>query len=213
MRHVIAVLAGCLLSVATGTGARAQQSEVPPRSSQSSPKPFEVEAGAGYVLGLGTIAPHQSYDGVPGSGFGITAGFDYRVSWRWAVGIQGQYYDFSTDPSSPARGLAANLGATWHFNRAYRADPWLRVGTGYRLLWEGDSPTGAMVLRHGFELVAVTVGFDAALSDNIGIAPVVGAGLDVFLWQDAPDSIGRPFSTRTGSFICAGLQGRFALGD
>jgi len=219
VRQGIAILVGGLLGASVGPMARAQQSEdltsQASQASQSSLKPLEVEVGAGYFLGFGTMAPRQSYDGVPGSGSGVAAGLDYRLSWRWALGIQGQYYDFSSDSSSPARGLAANLGATWHFNRARRAAPWLRLGTGYRALWVGDpsSATGDVVLRSGFELATVTAGYDAALSTSIAVAPVLGAGLDVFVWRDATGGIGQSSSTRAGSFIYTGLQGRFALGD
>src|SRR5579863_1717745 len=39
------------------------------------------------------------------------------------------------------------------------------------------------------------------------IEPVIGAGLDVFAWRDAPDGVGEPISTRTATFLLGGIAG------
>jgi hypothetical protein len=213
MRQAILVgCLGCLLGAAVTSTARAQQTDDgASQSHETVPQRLEVEAAGDYLFGTGAYGARHPYDGLPGSGIGVALGLDYRLSWRWALGIQGQYYDSSSDPSSPARSLGANLGATWHFHPSPSFDPWVRFATGYRLLWEND-PTGAMFLRHGLELATLTAGYDAALSRTLAIAPVIGAGLDMFLWQDPPSTVSPPFSAQTGLFVSAGLQGRFAFG-
>ena len=169
-----------------------------PRS--ASPRPVEVEVGTGYLVGLGSTAPPSSGSGA--MGIGVAVGLDYRLDARWALGIQGQYYDLSGDPSSPFRGVVGNLGATWHVYSRRADNPWLRLGTGYRLLWENE-PSGAssaIALRQGFEIVTVTAGYDVPISQSLALAPVIGTGLDLF-------------STQVGGFLYAGLQGRFGVGD
>jgi hypothetical protein len=100
------------------------------------------------------------------------------------------------------RGVVGNLDATWHFSPSRGDAPWLRLGTGYRLLWESE-PSGAsnaIALRQGFELATVTAGYDVTFSEDLALAPVIGTGLDLF-------------STQAGGFLYAGLQGRFGVGD
>jgi peptidoglycan-associated lipoprotein len=96
-----------------------------------------------------------------------------------------------------------------------RGDPWLRLGTGYRLLWE-TNPSGAQgitVMRHGFELLAAKVGYDVRVSEDVAIAPVIGADLNVFVWEDPSNGSSRAMSNaQVGTFVYAGLQGRFDLG-
>jgi hypothetical protein len=215
MRSIIAVFLGCILSVAMSSSAHAQESgDLPPDTSAARPKRLELEAGAGYVVGMGALAAQQSYDGAPGSGMAVLAGLNYRLSRRWALGLQGEYYDFAGGPASPARGLAASAAAVWHFDGSQSADPWLRLGAGYRVLWEGDpsSVTGALVSMHGLELVQVSVGYDVTLSKSLTVAPVIGAALDAFLWEDAPADVKQTSYTRFASLIYLGVQGRLALG-
>jgi peptidoglycan-associated lipoprotein len=105
---------------------------------------------------------------------------------------------------------------TYHFDPVLRGDPWLRLGTGYRMLWENDpvgSAAGTSVMRHGFEALALKIGYDVRVSEDVAIAPVIGADLDVFLWQDSSVGGGQALSTaQVGSFVYAGLQGRFDMG-
>jgi outer membrane protein OmpA-like peptidoglycan-associated protein len=117
--------------------------------------------------------------------------------------------------NSSSRGLAANLGATYHFEPVVRGDPWLRLGTGYRMVWENDptGASGATVLRHGFELLTAKVGYDVRVSEDVALAPVVGADLDMFLWEDPSNGNSHALSSaQVGTFVYAGLQGRFDIG-
>ncbi len=86
-------------------------------------------------------------------------------------------------------------------------DPWLRLGTGYRMVWDVN-PVGApntTNMFNGFDLVTGKVGYDFRVSPNVAFAPVVGADLQTFVWRDAT-----PLSrAQVGTFIYAGLQARF----
>ena len=207
-RYAISIVGGVLLACASGTPARAQPpGDASGLRSGSSPRPVEIEVGTGYLQGLGATAPSN------GTGMAVAAGLDYRPAWRWALGVEGEFYDVSAGPSSPAYGVTADLGATWHFN-PQRHDAWLRLGTGYRFLWESDpsGTSGAIVLRQGFEPLALKAGYDVDLSEDLAVAAVIAAGFDLFAWSDAAGRE-RPSSIEAGGFVYAGLQGRFKLGD
>jgi outer membrane protein OmpA-like peptidoglycan-associated protein len=93
-----------------------------------------------------------------------------------------------------------------------RTDPFITLGAGYRMLWEVPRE-GASVLTHGFELARASVGVDIRMTEDIAVAPVIGADLTLPLWQDVHNgtsnqSISDP---RVSTFIFAGIQGRFDL--
>ena len=176
---------------------------------------LELKVGTGYTQGFGTIAPGRGIDNVAGAGLGVGAEIDYRLSRPWSLGVEGQFQEFNNAQNSWARGLAANIGGTYHFEPVLRGDPWVRLGTGYRLLWESD-PSGlprVVVLRHGFDLVTAKVGYDVRVSEDVALGPVLGADLDMFVWE-APSNA--PYTAmsnpQVGTFIYAGLQGRFDIG-
>ena len=177
---------------------------------------LELDVGAGYSQGLGMVAPGRSMPHVGGAGAGLVADVGYRISRNWGVSVEGQYSELSsTDSNTAARGLAGNLGATYHFTPVLRGDPWVRLGTGYRMQWESN-PTGAVgttPLRHGFELVAAKIGYDVRVSEDVAIAPVIGADLTTFLWQDQSGGNNATFARpQVATFLFGGLQGRFDIG-
>jgi outer membrane protein OmpA-like peptidoglycan-associated protein len=217
MRQTIAIFGGALgLASALGAVAHAQeQGEYLTQHVSAPSNALELKVGTGYTQGFGMTAPGRSLPNVAGPGLGVSADVDYRLTPRWSFGGEAQYQEFTNQQNSSARGLAANIGATVHFNPDVRGDPWLRLGAGYRLLWEND-PTGVSgitVLRHGFDLVAAKIGYDVRVSENVALAPVVGADLNVFLWEDASNSGSHALSSaQAGAFVYAGLQGRFDIG-
>jgi len=217
MRHIIAVFGGALGLVSVlGTVARAQEQEG--YLTQHVPAPsdaLELKVGTGYTQGFGMTAPGRSLPSVAGAGLGVSADVDYRLTPLWSFGGEAQYQEFTSEQNSSARGLAANLGATYHFDPNVRGDPWLRLGAGYRLLWENDPSgvSGVTVVRHGFDLATAKIGYDVRVSESVALGPVVGADLNLFFWQDASNSGSHALSSaEAGAFIYAGLQGRFDLG-
>jgi outer membrane protein OmpA-like peptidoglycan-associated protein len=218
MRHYITMFGGTLaIASAFSTTARAQErsDSYLAQHVRAPREALELKVGAGYTEGFGMIAPGRTFADVTGAGIGVSADIDYRLSHPWSLGVEGQYQEFSKEQNSSARGLAANLGVTHHFDPVLRGDPWLRLGTGYRLLWE-NNPSGAQgitVMRHGFELLAGKVGYDVRVSEDVAIAPVIGADLNVFVWEDPSNGSTSAMSkAQVGTFVYAGLQGRFDLG-
>jgi outer membrane protein OmpA-like peptidoglycan-associated protein len=217
MRHVFAILTGAALATVCSSAYAQERTESYLAQHLRAPSDaLELRVGTGYTQGFGTVAPGRTLDDVAGAGIGVSVDVDYRLSRPWSIGVEGQYQEFTNEQNSSARGLAANLGVTYHFAPVLRGDPWLRVGTGYRLLWENDptgAPAGLTVLRHGFELLTAKVGYDVRVSEDVALAPVIGADLNLFVWEDPSNGSNQALATaEVGTFVYAGLQGRFDLG-
>jgi Autotransporter beta-domain len=174
---------------------------------------FELKLATGYTQGFGMASPNVGIPQVAGAGIGVNLDLDYRMSPRASIGVAGQYQEFSSERNTAARGTMGNLGITVHGAPLSRADPWLRFGAGYRLLWSVNPFSGGpTVLVHGFELAALNIGYDLRLSEGVAIAPMIGADLTMFLWQSAGGFSRALPSAQLGTFVFAGLQARFDAG-
>ncbi len=172
---------------------------------------LELSVASGYTQGFGML---QGGTGMPDTvteGIGFDLGVGYRLSQRWALGLAGQYHELYAPHAAGARGMTGGVAASYHFDPQARLDPWLEIGTGYRLLWLDRSSPNNNVLSHGFELARARIGLDVRMSPGVAVAPVIGADANLFLWQDAGTSsaISTP---RVNTFVFAGLQGRFDVG-
>jgi len=175
---------------------------------------LELKIGTGYTQGFGTIAPGRGLPQVVGAGVGASVDLDYRMTPDWSFGIEAQYQEFGNEQNTSARGLAGNLGGTFHIAPTMHGDPWLRIGTGFRSLWE-NNPVGAQVTsdaRFGFQAVTAKIGYDLRISEDFALAPVVGADLNVFVWNWDDTGVSTLPAARVGTFIYAGVQARFDLG-
>ncbi len=216
MRHIISSSLAVLgLAAALPRAGFAQEQPYMEQHVRAPSDAFELKVGTGYTQGFGNVAPGRPIDDVAGAGIGASADVDYRINIPWSIGVEGQYQEFSSAQNTSSRGLAVNLGATYHFMPVLHGDPWLRFGTGYRFVWEND-PVGApnlSVLRHGLDVLTLKIGYDVRATEDVALGPVVGADLNVFLWQDASNgSAGALSSAQVGTFVYAGLQGRFDMG-
>jgi len=217
MRHIIAIFGAALVSaVCTSAYAQERSESYLAQHVRAPSDALELKVGTGYTQGFGNAAPGRRMSDVGGAGIGASVDVDYRLSRPWSIGVEGQYQEFAAEQNSAARGLAANLGATYHFEPVLRGDPWARLGTGYRLLWENEptgTPSGLSTLRHGFELLTLKLGYDVRVSEDVALAPVIGADLNLFVWEDPAVGNSQPLSTpQVATFVYAGLQGRFDMG-
>jgi hypothetical protein len=167
----------------------------------------ELQLSSGYAQGFGGLRPGRSLADVVGPGFAFAAGCDYRATRSVSFGIEAQYQVFAQESTTQSMGADVNIGATIHIVPSARTDPWVRIGAGYRLLWNAH-PVGApdtTDVFHGFDVANVRIGYDLRTSDNLALGPFLGANLQSFLWQNATLLPG----VHWGSFLQAGLQGRF----
>lgn len=173
-------------------------------------KAVEIAIASGYTQGFGETQRGVGVPSVATPGVGFELGAGYRINPRLSLGAVGQYYELNAERAANARGMTVGLAGTYHFAPEKRMDPWLELGTGYRLLWEVSS-VNPDVLTHGFQLARARVGLDIRGAEPVAFAPFVGADANLFLWQDAGSSVAIA-DPRLNTFIFAGIQGRFDFG-
>ena len=182
------------------------QQRVPSRS-----QAFELTAATGYAQGFGTLQPGVGMPQVAHAGVGVHASAGYRIDPRYAVSLGGEYQQLEAERDDAVRGFALDLALQYHLAPAVRVDPWLEIGSGYRMLWLvpiGPAPT---VFLHGPELVRLRAGVDLRVSADVAVAPVIGVDATMFVFRDE-----RSLSTipdpKLSTFVFAGLQGRIDVG-
>lgn len=176
---------------------------------------LELTLGTGYAQGFGRLQPSSGgriSDRI-GTGIGVELGAGYRLNPRWMIGMSGAYQFYSSDDalkgnSSPGT-AAARAHVAYHFDPYARVDPWLGVGTGYRYVrGRRDAADRVAPGLHGVELLSLTAGTDVRVEPELALAPVLGADVVLFLWDDS-GALGEP---RPSAFIYLGMQGRVDIG-
>jgi hypothetical protein len=177
----------------------------------------ELTMATAYTQGFGRIdrgAPNNVND-IASGGIGFGLGVAYRISPKVGMGISGEYQEFSVPENAThataARGLVGAIEVTYHFDPFVRFSPWVRGGSGYRMLWQHtDGPT---TLFHGLDIVRLAAGFDLRTSSSVAFGPLVGMDFDVFLWRQTNDTANAAIEgPRVSTFFFGGVQGRFDLG-
>jgi hypothetical protein len=204
-----------IVAVLYGGSARAQEA---PYLMQYVPAPrnaFELQLGMGYTQGFGNVFPNTTIVDVAGAGAGFTVDVGYRASRAISVELEGQYQQFSPVSSSASFGFNTNLGATFHARPERRGDPWLRVGTGWRSLFQhnpvgtfGSPVNNTTNAFHGWQVATVRIGYDIRSSSGASWAPFAGADVQSFLWENGS----KVPTSQWGTFLYAGFQGRFDFG-
>ncbi len=170
---------------------------------------LELTVGTGYTQGLGMLERGVNMPAVVQAGIAADVGVGYRLDPRWSIGATLQYQELQAQRAEGARGIATGLQIAYHVNPMTRLDPWIQLGTGYRLLWEEGNGAGPNLLTHGFELARLTVGVDLRATPQLALGPILGADLNLPLWQNPGGTIEEP---RINTFVYAGVQGRFDIG-
>ena len=214
--HLVSLAALAFVAWAPGAFAQQAQPDIAEHSYFSAPvqapkQAFELTIGSGYTQGFGLLQSGVAMVDVVRPGITLDVGAAYRANPHWSFGATTQYQEIYAQRANSARGFAAGLDATYHLMPFVRTDPWLQVGTGYRMLWEAYSQQPDLV-THGFELGRVVAGVDLHASEDIALSPVIGADLDMFVWQDGGAGAVAIKEPRASTFIFAGLQGRIDIG-
>ena len=135
---------------------------------------FELGAELGYTQGFGAVRQGTSVRDLAGAGMALGVGVGVRVSPTFSIGATGQLAGFNANEALPlgtaVRGATAGVEATFHIAPFARADPWVSVGGGYRMLWEVPQGSAPTTLTHGFELAKITVGVDLRPSEDVAVA-------------------------------------------
>jgi hypothetical protein len=176
---------------------------------------FEFQLSTGYTQGFGNVFSNVPINSVAGAGMGFTADLGYRINPLISIEAEGQYNLFTAQNGTSSQGLDVNFGATVHASPASRGDPWLRLATGWRAIWQGGptGPVGFGTVNNtndfsGWDLINARIGLDIRTSGNVAWAPFFGADLQAFSWQNGSVLP----TTQWGTFLYTGLQGRFDIG-
>lgn len=168
---------------------------------------FELTVGTGYTQPFGLLESGVGMPAVATPGQGIEMGLGYRANARWSVAVIGQFAELTAERSATARSLTPGIAATYHLQPAMKLDPWVELASGYRLLWENDVRRTHGILTHGLEVARLRLGLDYH-EGAMAVGPLVGAGANLFLWQDT-DASRTIASPRVSVFVFAGVQGRW----
>ena len=178
---------------------------------------FELGVNTGYTQGFGALTRRVPLGSLAGPGFAAGLDLGYRVSPGFSIGVAGQYQGFSASSALPTgtvvRGASVDLQGTLHGAPYSRVDPFVTIGAGYRALWEVPTGIAPTIMTHGFELAKLQLGLDLRVSESVAIAPVIGAGVDMFVWENTEGAETAQLRNRGASgFVFAGVQGRFDHG-
>jgi len=172
---------------------------------------FELTVGTGYTQGFGMLQPGVGMPQVANAGIGVEGTLGYRVDRNFGVSIGTQYQELQPERNDAARAFAFGLALQYHVVPDARLDPWVEVGSGYRVLLLEPELFGPTTVFHGPQLVRVRAGLDVRLSREVAIAPVIGADATMFVIRDDVNITAIADPT-ISTFVFAGLQGRLDLG-
>lgn len=181
-------------------------------------KAFEIGVNGGYTQGFGSLQGGPSTGNPTDAGFGVGVDLGYRISTKWSLQGFSQYNQFiATDmvrTRTDVRSALFGVSATFHGMPHNRIDPWLSVGSGYRLLWQMPEGVANDVFYHGFEPARLHVGLDMRASKDVALGPVVGADVNYFVWKNPENGVSGQMiaDRRLSTFVFAGVQGRFDAG-
>lgn len=179
---------------------------------------FEITAGMSGTAGFGRAGQQRITDigDIADAGLELDLSLGARVNPYFSAELAGSYQWYRAggqlDYGATARGMSGDAGGTFHFAPFTYLDPWLRVATGYRAIYEVSGPGRADPLVHGFELLKLGFGLDLRAGPLFAIAPFVAADFNAFIY-DRED----PLFTENGrlyvnTFIHGGVLGRFDIG-
>lgn len=207
----------CVAAIARAAVAQPAPSDAPKDDMLAPSRALEIGVQAGVTQPFGDITKTRRVADLVDAGFGASFEIGYRATPRWTFSAWGHFHESSADDSFVSnvalRGAAAGLSATYHAVAFQSADAFLSFGSGYRMLWIVPEGEENRVL-HGVDIARVAAGIEFRVTPRVSFGPVVGADLDVLLWDD-PGSISfsEPLSDpRALTFLFAGVDGRFDLG-
>jgi hypothetical protein len=148
----------------------------------------EIGVNGGYIQPFGTINNTLNINDVAQAGGGVGLNVAYRFNPLFALGGYTQFHESVADSSlgsdGSVRGLAAGVLTAFHMLPYNVIDPFVDLGTGYRFMWVNSS-IGDNHLFHGFESLKADVGIDFRASKDIALGPMLGADVNVFVWDRA----------------------------
>lgn len=178
---------------------------------------LELTVGSGYTQGIGMLRGSTSLPSIASAGVAVDVGAGARISERLSVALVGQVHELIAERGSAlqelpsVRGMTGGIAMTYHLAPEVRFDPWIEIGTGYRVLWQTRTELRPAAIAHGPSLVRMRIGADFRVVHEIALGPMIGADANIFLWEDVVTSRAID-DVRLSTFVFAGVQGRIDIG-
>jgi hypothetical protein len=216
------VAAGCIGLAITSSSSALAQERVEGSSYWTdevrAPKDaFELGVGAAYSQGTMSPAAGMGATDLTKAGGAFTVMAGYRFLPEFGLHLFGEFNQFASgnavSPETSTRGGVAGVSGTLHLLPYERIDPWVRLGTGYRMLWVTGDPRVPDTRWHGFQLAKLDIGADLRTSEDVSIGPTIGVGLNEFFWRNPSGEAGNEeiSGKRVVPFVYAGVEAKFDL--
>jgi len=163
----------------------------------------QLGARFGYAAGFGVVYSGLTVQDGSHGALPIIVDVGWRFLPQLYVGLYGQYAPVLTRNNAnwcpdgydcSAQDWRFGAQADWHFVPRSRFDPYLGIGAGYEILHTTvngtmtvPTPLGAAqgtasagIIDRGWELAALTLGFDARVDRYFGIGPFVTVSLNEY---------------------------------
>ncbi len=178
---------------------------------------FEIGVQGGYTQPFGELTNDRNFNDLAEAGGSVGVELGWRFSPYVSLSGLGTFHEQVVADSfggADIRGGAMTLQGTFHFRPYDRVDPYFSYGAGYRLLWINPNGENNDAFTHGFQLGRLAFGIDFRVSNDVALGPVVGADVNLFLWEklEAESGNNRFDDPRPSTFLFAGLSGRFDVG-
>lgn len=223
MRAIRASSAGLAMGLCCTLSASARAEADKPRATDDGltvPAPsnaFELGISAAYTQPFGHVWEDTDISSIINAGGGVTLDLGYRATPSLSIGAAVHFHESTADTSigvaNDFRGGAATLHATYHVLPYGLVDPWVSLGTGYRLLWSVLRGADNDHFTHGIQAVRAFAGIDFRTTRDGAVGPFIGADVNVMMFDQVD---GREASTMVSpavnTFITVGAMGRFDIG-
>ncbi len=175
---------------------------------------FEAVLDVAYVQPTGGVSDGHSIQEAVGGGVQLGLGLGYRFAPLWSLDLHGDFHDSQgrgLGTTGDTRGMAIVVGPTFHVLPYEFIDPYVSLGTGYRLLIEQrdeNRPTTT-----GLDLLRIQLGLDVRMSSSVGLSLYIAGDVATFLWSSSESSFGAlSGGPKLNAFFSGGAQARFDIG-
>lgn len=222
MRSSFAV--GCVvggMAIAASGSVSAEESaaedEAPPEGTMLAPnRALELQFNAGYTQPFGHFARGLDARDVASAGFVGGGALALRLTPRFALTGYGSFHHSAPGDQLDGGmvfGGTGGVGANIHLRPYAWVDPYFDVGAGYRLLFIAPDGAADNHMLHGFEALKASFGVDFRISESFALGPMIGADVNVLLW-DFNETRGSNDAIRrdgVSTFLFAGVAGKLDL--
>ncbi len=213
---------GCtLVTLGVASSALAEEAavdrETPPEGTMLAPaRALELQFNAGYTQPFGHFQRGVDARDVASAGFVGGGALALRLTPRFAITGYGSFHHSAPGDDLDGGmvfGGTGGIGTNIHLRPYAWVDPYFDIGAGYRLLFIAPDGPADNHMLHGFEALKASFGVDFRISESFALGPMIGADVNVLLW-DFNETQGTNEALRrdgVSTFLFAGVAGKLDL--